>query len=109
MSGRSPRFINLGWKDYTVSLSGKFHSTYAYAQIGAEIYKTEKEIQVPRNTPVRIVVSGSSTYKEKCSVTLNGVTVLSGEGQYILDIKAPTSIVFTKGSNTYYTCSITTG
>lgn len=110
MSGRSPRFISLGWDEYTVSISGKFHSTYAYVQVGDTQHTAAADIQVARDTLICIVVDGSSTAnKEKCDVTLNGATVLSGAGRYFLNVKAPTTIVFTKGSSAWYTCAITTG
>ncbi len=109
MSGRSPRFINLGWDKYTIAIRGELHKKYAYVQIDGQTYSTPGDVSVKRKSYIRIVVDGNTSgNKKRCGVTLNGENVLDGAGQYFLQVETPTSVTFTRGANYWYTCAITT-
>ena len=112
MSGRSPRWIKpIQYEKYTITLSGTFSDKAGYAEIGGKVYDFAIVQQFRKGTVLKVYVTGSTTSrKERCYVTLNGETVLTGEGTYTFLLAADTTITITKNGSTswHFTCDITT-
>lgn len=111
MSGRSPRWIKEIQKTPTTCLveySGTFTSSRAYVIINGTTYTSEGSQTVDAGTVISIYVSGTSSYRDNCYVTLDGKRVKSGYGTYEYTVLKNSKLVFTKGTNTYYYCNITT-
>lgn len=111
MSGRSPRWITdiqKTPKTCLVEYSGTFTSTRAYVIINGTTYTAEGSQTVEAGTVISIYVSGSTSYRSNCYVTLDGEKVMSGYGTYEYTVLKDSKLVFSKGTSTYYYCDITT-
>lgn len=108
MSGRSPRWIHPIQKSCLVEYSGTFTSSRAYVTINDTKYTEAGAQTVDYGDVITIYVSGSSSYRDMCYVTLDGVRVQDGAGEYKHTVRKKTELVFGKGTETYYFCDITT-
>lgn len=111
MSGRSPRWINAIQKTPTTCLveySGTFTSSRAYVTINGTTYTSAGSQTVDVGTVISIYVSGSTSYRDSCYVSLNGKRVKSGYGTYKYTVLKNSKLVFARGTSAYYYCEITT-
>jgi len=99
--------------DYTLSLSGTFNSTYAYAKINGTKYTSATSRTVASGETLLIHVAATrSTYDSSCSVKLNGTTVQSGKGEYTWAVTSNATVTFARtshkaGFSTYYSYKVT--
>lgn len=87
--------------DVSVSLSGEFDASYAYAAIGGVTYTSDTTLVVPARTQVTVHVTSTIwdllsgiTNESDGTVTVNGRKVTVTDREYVYMAKLPTTIVF---------------
>ena len=96
----------------TVTLAGTFDPNNGNVTIVPIRYTTAVTKQVlPGNNIYIVVGASSSSYQNRCAVTLNGTSVLSGAGTYTYTVTKNCTVTLTShtvGFNKYYTAEIVT-
>ena len=90
-------------------------TTYAYARVPSTsttnitYTSTKYDQDVEAGMKFRVYVTGSTSYRSQCKITLNGTTVKTGYGNGYFTINSGTvTVLFEKNaSQNYYNCTVT--
>ncbi|MBO5715601.1 MAG: hypothetical protein J6S23_04310 [Clostridia bacterium] len=89
-------------KEYAVTLSGTFSSSYGYVTINGTKYTTATTVNVAEGTAVSVYVAGTYTnYDGLANVTLNGTKVQNGKGTYNHTVTSNCKITMSYSQSSY--------
>lgn len=93
--------------------SGVNSTSYAYARVPSTstsniaYNSTKYDADIAKGTKFLVYVSGSSSYRSQCKITLNGTQVKTGYGNGYFTINSGNvTVTFSKATSNYYTCAV---